>query len=86
MVDALFGILVLLISIGFVFQTVALYETVNQRAFEYDLANRTVVNVLVRQFVKCEICKNINGFEIIEKEDGFTLSKNNVDFHVHFGR
>ncbi len=86
LVDILLGVLIFSITCSFAFSSLEQYERLNFKAFEYDLAKRTAVNILVRQFVEHTICKNMNGFEIIEDENCLVFSKNGEVFVLRTGR
>ncbi len=85
LIDVLLGILVLSIAFGLAAYGVEQYELMIVKSFVNDLLRRTAMNIFVRKFVNCEICKNMNGFEIIEEENGFVFLRDGQSLLIKLG-
>ncbi|MFN3283050.1 MAG: hypothetical protein ACK40Q_02270 [Pseudothermotoga sp.] len=62
--DTVVGLLLISMIAAMTFSTVSHQRKLVQKAYETDLAKRTVINILVREFVNAEIPDKVNGFDI----------------------
>ncbi len=62
--DTVIGLLLISMIAAMTFSTVSHQRKLIQKAYEIDLAKRTVINLLVREIVNAEIPDKVNGFDI----------------------
>ncbi|HBT39743.1 MAG: hypothetical protein H5T93_07745 [Pseudothermotoga sp.] len=84
LIDAVVGMCIISAMTAIVFFWTKNQRTIVERLYISDLAARTVVNVLVRDLVKCDVSSSLNGFELVGLDGKIVLKINDHVFGYRF--